>query len=1495
MKKILLLSTALVAAAAPAHAGPVAAAAAWVGTTLANGGLAAFALNTALSMGLSAISGALMKQKMGGAGANVSFDVQMGDDLPLSFIVGDYATAGKRKYLESWGKNTRFITEVIEVSALPQGFAAVWVNDEPGDLVAGRRGYVTPSALATPGRVSEITEGTTVPGGSLDVGQPLDNLSDDGRRIWVKWVDGTQAAADPFLTWAFGSHEDYPWTAEMIGRGKTYAIVTTRYDSDTLTSYPSYLFQPAPLPMYDLRFDSTNGGSGVQRWNDRSTWQPTRNPAIISYNIARGIYYGSEWVYGGKNLPAWRLPQAEWIAAINACGMPIDGPGTEPRYRCGLEITADSEPASVLEEIGKAANMKFAEVGGRLKPIVDLPGSAVFSITDGDILITEGQSFAPFFPLAETYNTISATYPEPREKWASKDAPVYVDEDAKARHDGRHLPIAMTYPAVPYASQVQRLERSQMRDYQRQRQHQFCLPPDAYGLEPGIDLVSYSSERNGYINKQFMVEQVQKTPGMNVLVSLREVDPSDYDWSSDFVQPVVITPPVNPRPFVQPIEGLVVTGEVIVDAASRARRSALLVRCNGDEAGVTHIQIEGRIVGQAEITIDTLRQFSAPYAWYLTEVVPGQMYEVRARLLSERTPRSIWSSWHQAQAPAVGVTRDDLDEAVRDLLDDAREFIDETPGVIQGLRDEVAADIELVDTRITNETAALSGDVAAARQLAIDNLLVAQNYTDTSVQSETIARQTENLQLAARIDQITAAPTSSNLLVNGDFADGTTGWTGVTVSGGKGTVTAAGAQQTFAATFSPAEMLQWRVEYSGPAGQVRVAFLNGSGGVIGSEVVTNLAASATAKIGSGQHAPPDGAAQVRWRVTGTGVVIDNAAVTKIDQQTLARIQSLEVAVATDTQALATYKTEVAARFGTTDAAISSEATTRANADSAISSRTTALESTTANHGSRITTTETTLATATDSLAQLAQLTEAESGRRDLVRDGTFARVATYWPGGSLPTASRLIARDEVSSDARIRSVPAPRYYNLLPSDAAGTWRDTDFQSVTPGEVIEVRFDYVRGLATSVVPAERVVFYGPNKAILGTPYTLRGDGFGADWRTASGQAIAPVGAVYAKTQAGVAATGTSAAGITNVSAMRTGAGYASRGEVQTLSQVVADDQQALANYQIAANSRFSSVEAQSQASADALLNTYTRSQTNQAVAGQINTYNAEVVQPALNQRASASAVQALDSRVTATEQGLDATSQAITDVTADVGRFSANGLFRVYAGATPSGASSRIVLAAAASSGGQNTTGGLYLDAVAGGMSRAVFRADLFALATGPTDAPRYPFVVDGTSIRMDADVWIKSLSIGPDKVQVDGMSTLTSASFADTQTNPNDGLWVEVGRLSFTAFAANTKLFVLGQGLLRARASTQGAKTVEMRVLVNGTAVYRRVIKSLRFSPDPNIAEANEEWISILGMQRSLAGSNTIIVQVRQTQDDSSQPAHGSLGATTIYVTEFKR
>lgn len=793
MKKLLLITTALaVGLAGPAHADPITAAAAWVSTTFAvSVATATFVVNFAVSAALTAISSALYKPKQ--PATSVKFDVQLGDDLPLSFVVGDYATAGKRKYIGSWGANNRFITEVIEYSALPQGMDGIWVNDERGVFVENTRSYIQASSLPPVlgmniNGVRGWSEGATIPSGAIDLGRPLTNLSDDGNRITVKVLDGTQLIADPFLRYAFGEDADYPWTADHIGRGKSYAIITTRYDSESLTSYPTYLIEPAPLPLYDWRDDSTNGGDGPQRWGNQSTYQPTRNAKVIAYNVARGIYYGDEWVYGGKNLPAWRLPVAEWTAAANACDrlITLASGATEPRYRAGMEISVDMEPASVLEELGKSANGKFAEVGGRLKPIVDLPGAAAFAFTDGDILITEGQTFSPFYPASDTYNAISATFPAPGEKWTSKDAPEYIDTDALAEDGGEYLPTSMTYGAVPYPRQVQRLMRSQMRDFRRMRRHQFYLPPDAYALEPGIDMVSWTSDRNGYINKLFLVESVAKAPGMNVLVSLREVDPGDYDWSSDFERPVIITPPVNPRPFVQAVSGFAAIGTTILDADGTARRPAILVGCDGDETGVTRIQIEARRAGGVATVIDTLRSFSEPFSWYLLNVLPATSYEVRARLFSDLTPRSQWSSWLTVTTPDVRIgsadlRMDEIAQEVREDLSDLTDWIDDSGAVFRDVRDEIdairdgAADGDfgalLARDELRRELFVEVGGVRASFDEQIDVIVTDQlaaaiqtstlraqlSSTTASVNSSLIALAAEDSALASRIDGVEVA------------------------------------------------------------------------------------------------------------------------------------------------------------------------------------------------------------------------------------------------------------------------------------------------------------------------------------------------------------------------------------------------------------------------------------------------------------------------------------------------------------------------------------------------------------------------------------------------------------------------------------------------------------------------------------------------------------------------------------------------------------------
>lgn len=393
---------------------------------------------------------------------------------------------------------------------------------------------------------------------------------------------------------------------------------------------------------------------------------------MVAYNIARGIYYRSEWVFGGQNLSAWRLPLADWVVAMNACDATITvGAGTEPAFRCGAEVSVDLEPLSVMEQIGLAGNMRFSEVGGRLRPLVGLPGAPVFVFSDDDLVVTDGQDLRPFAPLSQTFNNGVATYPEPEQRWKAKVTPEVRLTDWYER-DGQDLPMAITFGAAPFKNQVQRLLRSQLNDAQRTAVHEITLPPQAYGLEP-LDLVTWNSTRNGYVTKNFLVLAVSKLPGMNVRVAIRETNPADYSWSPEFLLPSEVVPVLAaPRPR-QTVADFTANGVTILDSDSRARVSAVQVTCSGDLAGVQQLQVRVLPIGSSTPVVDQTFPFETPHVWLITGVAPKTSYRVLVRPVSTYAA-GVWSSEIVVTTPDLKVPASGLAPDVFDLISDTAEL-----------------------------------------------------------------------------------------------------------------------------------------------------------------------------------------------------------------------------------------------------------------------------------------------------------------------------------------------------------------------------------------------------------------------------------------------------------------------------------------------------------------------------------------------------------------------------------------------------------------------------------------------------------------------------------------------------------------------------------------------------------------------------------------------------------------------------------------------------
>jgi hypothetical protein len=711
------------------------------------GAIGKLVLTVAINIGLSLVEKALAKKDKPQP-AGTKLEISMGDDHAMSFIIGSYATAGKRKYAGTWGDDGKtpnaYFTDVIEIGSLPnrageRGLTSVWIDDQ---------------------KVGVLWDQPHPDGRGFPVLQYRVKNKD---YLWIKFLDGTQTSPDPFLTAKFGTHAERPWKPTMIGRGCQVVILTSRYNTDLFRGVPAGLFEPHPLPLYDVRKDSSFGGNGAHRWADPSTWEPSTNPAVMTYNLARGVYYGSEWVYGGQNIGAFCLPVANWMAAANACdaSVQLDGGGSEPAFRAGYDIQCDQEPLDAISELLKGCNGRIAEVGGIFKMLVGTPGAAVYSFTDDDIIVTEEQDFQPFPSLSATYNAIEATYPEPAEKWATKDAPGRYNADLEVQDGNRRLPAQIQLLTVPFANQVQRVGLAMIQDYRRFRVHQVSLPPDAYPLEPN-DVVSWSSARNGYDEKKFLVVKVEPQSSFLIVVTLKEVDPADYDWHPGLQLPTAtgwlgpITPPS------QPMIGWTVEPATVKDAGGIDRRPAIKISCAQDLDDVTGVWVQVRLKATGDVVFDSdSNPYASPYSWIISGqwMISNTDYEARGRYLPRSNRATDWSAWLTVTTPNVLIQASDvLDGAI------IASKIADAAVTAAKIMDEAVTNLKLADQAVSTaklEVAAVTADVLASSAVIstklADGAVTAAKLAQGAVDATSLASSIKAVEVVSDL------PTSGNV------------------------------------------------------------------------------------------------------------------------------------------------------------------------------------------------------------------------------------------------------------------------------------------------------------------------------------------------------------------------------------------------------------------------------------------------------------------------------------------------------------------------------------------------------------------------------------------------------------------------------------------------------------------------------------------------------------------------------------------------------------
>jgi len=582
--------------------------------------------------------------------------IQKGGDNPLAFIMGFFATPGQFEYAGTWGTidetPNSFYTIVISLSDLPvSANTGVFVNDERVTLGP------TPHSL---------------------YGYPVIEYKKKGKDyLWIKFYDGTQTVADDYLLEKFTSGTDRPWDSSMIGKGTSYAIATARVNRELFSGLPEFNFELQGIKLYDVRKDTTAGGSGSHRLNDPATWEYSDNPIVGVYNLLLGLYYDGDWFYGPQNTTQSQLPYANWAAQMDKCDAPIDlsEGGTEKRFRFGYEVLVSDEPQAVIGELLKACEGRIAVIGGFYKVLVGEPDSPVRSITDEEILISESQTYEPFPGLEDTFNGVTATYPEPDEGWNMKEAPSRYDAALELEDNGNRLPFDTQYKAVPFARQVQRNMEMSLLETRRFRKHSFTGKADWWEYEP-LDTFAWDSTRNGYTDKQFLITVIDDAPNANQIIGSQEIDPTDYDWSpTDEIEYETVPITIN-RPNAQPIVGWSVAPYTLLDEDGDARRPGILLSYAAELDDVRAVRVQVRVAGQTSLVFDG----EVPYDTTITDplitnpiigdfLAPNVNYEVRGIFVPYSSRATLWSNEDDdgTLGPWLGVTTPNILLGAKDI------------------------------------------------------------------------------------------------------------------------------------------------------------------------------------------------------------------------------------------------------------------------------------------------------------------------------------------------------------------------------------------------------------------------------------------------------------------------------------------------------------------------------------------------------------------------------------------------------------------------------------------------------------------------------------------------------------------------------------------------------------------------------------------------------------------------------------------------------------
>nr|CAD6411172.1 hypothetical protein REQ54_00844 [Rhizobium sp. Q54] len=490
-----------------------------VGAAIGLGSVGVALANAAIGIGLNFVVGKIQRdraKKAAKKNAGTQFEREYGENVSRKVACGYVGIAGHDVYVNTYGNSNKHLQQVFALSDYPcDGLSRIWAGGKELNL----------SLTSDDGVVQryEIASG------------------DLAGRISFAFYRGTQGAADASLV--ANSNPSGRWTAQHLGSGICYMVVTATYDQEKLNSFPDFFFEIRGARLYDMRKDSTVGGSGGHRWGDYSTYEFSENPIVMDYNYRRGFSANGD-MFCGMGMAAEDLPIDKYATAANICDEMVSG---ERRYRCSVLLDCDVDHGDNIDGLMQACGgMVIDSVDGSW-PLIGTSQPIVATFTDDDLIVGEAVRFQRRRSMADLVNSVGGTYPEPANMWSPAGYDTQTNSSQVAL-DRRTRDLPIDFPTVPSKRQANQLAAIYYKENRFEATADIVLRPYFQDIQVG-DWVQWNSERYGnrvYIVQSRSIRALTSDGPRNVALSLQERDGSIYAGTG-------VLPPVVPIPSGEPV------------------------------------------------------------------------------------------------------------------------------------------------------------------------------------------------------------------------------------------------------------------------------------------------------------------------------------------------------------------------------------------------------------------------------------------------------------------------------------------------------------------------------------------------------------------------------------------------------------------------------------------------------------------------------------------------------------------------------------------------------------------------------------------------------------------------------------------------------------------------------------------------------------------------------------------------------------------------------